>query len=992
MGWIRQTVKVAAIVLIAGLPSCGDGAEPVRLATEGAYHPFNFINDDGEIDGLERELGDELCRRAELECEWVLNDWEDMIPDLVAGEFDAIIAGMSITDERDMTIDFTEPYYPPTPSVYLALAGAGDEAVQGKLGAYANTIYSDYFTERGIAYVEFGSEDERIKALMNGDIDASLVDHAYAVEKLSEYEGQLTVVGPSVLLDRGIGIGVRNNNELLAKLNSAIASMKAGGSLDALIIKWVGENAATFGETSMVPGTPAPTATPVAVPTSTATPEPSPAPSPTPAPPSAQEMLDATTAAMKSVESGRGEVDIAVKLTQANETVDMAMRVAGEFQVPDRNQAHLSFTAGGITVEFEAITIGDKTFMTDFITGEWTSLPMLPTPFGNELLAAGAFGTDFGPEVAHGFVLVGEETLDGESVYRLRGPVPGEVLAEMLNDPSIGNGEGEVEYWIGVEDSLVRKVVIEMEVTEDDAITNTTVMMAMTAVTVLSDYNKPVDIQEPEVEAGNVFGEDDHGDYLEAATAMAVGESIQGNVDDDYDLDYFRFQAEEGQSYEIRVAHRTLEHSLLTLYNAAYGAETWSDDSGDPQESRITWWVAPSSDWYYVLVEGYGATGSYTLTVVPAEAASPTTTPTPELTPTSAPASAYSMQPHVLLRVVLVTEDWVPFSNPGGWTQAVPQKESATLRYYEAAIWEETDSVHLYAFPNDYDPLYGVSGGVSKDDVIAYREQYALNVHSGMPEESSDERSDFLRSAFEDFAAVLVERHPQAEYHFMFSGHGGPGGDLFATQMKNADADAFLASWTQHLDRPLGVIDMGGPCNKGGYEDLANFCKHAHYYVASDLPNGGYSMDEWTPEKHWETSEAKQYHRILASNDTLEKALIERVNLRRTHYEYSKENQTRDRVAQANYVYSCVAFRDFSAAFEAFLDETAIAYPTYDLYTLLEGYSAPSSLLTKFQNVIVHAVDNRDFFVGTGWNWNSNIPANGIMSPLERIYQRSSSQ
>ncbi|MDE2824335.1 MAG: transporter substrate-binding domain-containing protein, partial [Chloroflexota bacterium] len=166
------------MALIVGLASCGDVAEPVRLATEGAYHPFNFINDDGEVDGLERELGDELCRRAELRCEWVLNDWENMIPNLVAKEFDAIIAGMSITDERDMTIDFTEPYYPPTPSVYLAVAGAGDEAIEGRLGAYANTIYSDYFTERGIPYTAFSSEDDRLAALLNGGIDAMLVDHA----------------------------------------------------------------------------------------------------------------------------------------------------------------------------------------------------------------------------------------------------------------------------------------------------------------------------------------------------------------------------------------------------------------------------------------------------------------------------------------------------------------------------------------------------------------------------------------------------------------------------------------------------------------------------------------------------------------------------------------------------------------------------------------------------------------------------------------------
>ncbi len=251
MGTLRRSLGTLLLTFIVGAPTvgllaCSGAARPVLLATEGDYHPFNFLDDDGEIDGLERELGDELCRRAELDCEWVLNDWVGMIPDLVAGEFDAIMAGMSITAKRDEAIDFTEPYYPATPSVYLAVAGADDDAVQGRLGAYANTIYSDYFTEQGIAYVEFTDEDDRLAALLSGNIDAMLVDHAFATDKLSQYEGQLTVVGPSVLLDRGIGIGVRNGDELRAKLDSALASMKSDGTLNDLLHKWVGDDASTF--------------------------------------------------------------------------------------------------------------------------------------------------------------------------------------------------------------------------------------------------------------------------------------------------------------------------------------------------------------------------------------------------------------------------------------------------------------------------------------------------------------------------------------------------------------------------------------------------------------------------------------------------------------------------------------------------------------------------------------------------------------------------
>ena len=229
--------------------STDGGAGTVTIATVGSYHPFDFVNDEGELDGLEPELGDELCRRADLECEWVINDWADMIPDLMAGEFDAIFSGMSITAERAELIDFTEACYPPTPSVYVARAGEGDEAVEGTIGAAPNTIYSDYFTELGRPFVpldEASGVTSSVDAVLDGTVDAVLVDHGYAVEKISEHEGRLAIVGPSVLLDRGLGIGVRKGSELKPKFDEALASMKADGTVNTLILKWVGPDASTF--------------------------------------------------------------------------------------------------------------------------------------------------------------------------------------------------------------------------------------------------------------------------------------------------------------------------------------------------------------------------------------------------------------------------------------------------------------------------------------------------------------------------------------------------------------------------------------------------------------------------------------------------------------------------------------------------------------------------------------------------------------------------
>ena len=169
-----------------------------------------------------------------------------MIPDLIAEDFDAIIAGMSITPERDEQIDFTEPYYPPSPSVYLALVGAGDEAARGRLGAHSGTIHSDYLTESGTSFTAFDDAQVSVDAVFNGDVDAILVDHAFAVENVMQFAGRLAIVGPQVELDQGIGIGVRENSDLKGKFDVVIRAIQADGTLNALILKWVGEDAATF--------------------------------------------------------------------------------------------------------------------------------------------------------------------------------------------------------------------------------------------------------------------------------------------------------------------------------------------------------------------------------------------------------------------------------------------------------------------------------------------------------------------------------------------------------------------------------------------------------------------------------------------------------------------------------------------------------------------------------------------------------------------------
>jgi polar amino acid transport system substrate-binding protein len=233
----KLILTTAAFALTAGMSF----ADTVRMGTEGAYEPYNYINDDGELDGFEKHLGDELCKRAGLTCEWVINDWDTIIPNLVSGNYDTIIAGMSITDERDEVIDFTDPYTQPDPSAYMALSS--DVNLNGAvIAAQTNTIQSGFVAASGGTLVEFATADETVAAVRSGEADAVLADRNYLLP-IADADAGLVLLAQQEMIGGGVGMGIRESDgELRAKFNAAIQSMKADGSLNALITKWgVGE-------------------------------------------------------------------------------------------------------------------------------------------------------------------------------------------------------------------------------------------------------------------------------------------------------------------------------------------------------------------------------------------------------------------------------------------------------------------------------------------------------------------------------------------------------------------------------------------------------------------------------------------------------------------------------------------------------------------------------------------------------------------------------
>jgi polar amino acid transport system substrate-binding protein len=237
---MNNLLKIAgAAALAATFLATAVSAQTVRMGTEGAYPPYNFINDDGEIDGFEKDVGDEICKRAGLDCVWVTNGWDSIIPNLVSGNYDTIIAGMSITDERDEVIDFTQEYFPPDPSAYVALAGASMDVTKGVVSAQTATVQAAYVASSGATVVEFATPEETVAAVRSGESDAVLADLAYLVPIVDASNGELTIVDQSVMIGGGVGMGIRESDgDLKNKMNTAINSMKADGTLSALISKW----------------------------------------------------------------------------------------------------------------------------------------------------------------------------------------------------------------------------------------------------------------------------------------------------------------------------------------------------------------------------------------------------------------------------------------------------------------------------------------------------------------------------------------------------------------------------------------------------------------------------------------------------------------------------------------------------------------------------------------------------------------------------------
>ncbi|MBT4889008.1 MAG: transporter substrate-binding domain-containing protein [Rhodospirillales bacterium] len=230
---------VGIMALAGGQANAGDA---LRIGVEGAYPPFSWKEADGTLKGFDIDVAYALCEKMNRECTLVEQEWDGMIPALISRKFDAIVASMSITEDRKKRVDFSVKYYN-TPSRMVAKDGAGFEVTQAgmagkKIGVQRGTTHQ-CFVEKNFPDSEvvlYTSQEDVFADLASGRIDAQSSDALQAEEGFLNTDagkGFAFIGGDQddiPCLGEGAGIAVRKGDSIVTEFNNAIQAIRADGT------------------------------------------------------------------------------------------------------------------------------------------------------------------------------------------------------------------------------------------------------------------------------------------------------------------------------------------------------------------------------------------------------------------------------------------------------------------------------------------------------------------------------------------------------------------------------------------------------------------------------------------------------------------------------------------------------------------------------------------------------------------------------------------
>ncbi|MBN1225893.1 MAG: ABC transporter substrate-binding protein [Deltaproteobacteria bacterium] len=242
-----QKLFLSIIMMAAGAalatPVLAGEWDKVRIGTEGAYPPFNYVDKDGNLQGFDIDIAKALCKEMGVKYEFVVQDWDGIIPGLLAKKYDAIVASMSITEERKQKVDFTDKYYL-TPARFVAKKGVNieisKEGLKGKtVGVQRATIHENFLRDNfgeTVNIKSYATQDEANMDLISGRVDLVIADATVLLGGFLDTDAgaDCEFVGPGFTdkkwFGEGIGIALRKDDDTLRKMfNKAIQGIREKG-------------------------------------------------------------------------------------------------------------------------------------------------------------------------------------------------------------------------------------------------------------------------------------------------------------------------------------------------------------------------------------------------------------------------------------------------------------------------------------------------------------------------------------------------------------------------------------------------------------------------------------------------------------------------------------------------------------------------------------------------------------------------------------------
>lgn len=243
-----KKVLIAAASVLAFSSVAQAEWDVIRAGVDVPYPPFEYRAPDGSLTGFEIELGNAVCQIiTNRDCEWVVQDWDGIIPGLLARRYDMIFSSMSINDERRQRVLFSEAYYT-TPSSFFVREGSDFDAenTAGKrIGVQRATIQDTYLAEfhRDATIVRYTTADEVMLDLQGGRLDAMFIDFAAGEGLVESVEGVVpsgeTINEPRRIFGEGVGAAFRQRDTALAEaVNEALRQVKEDGTYDEIMYRY----------------------------------------------------------------------------------------------------------------------------------------------------------------------------------------------------------------------------------------------------------------------------------------------------------------------------------------------------------------------------------------------------------------------------------------------------------------------------------------------------------------------------------------------------------------------------------------------------------------------------------------------------------------------------------------------------------------------------------------------------------------------------------